>query len=101
MRVQAIQHHLIKVCLREIGCLHHSIIILTHRRPAPSRRPDKLNVHIICHSHDDPGWLKTVDQYFIGSNQHIQVAGVRSILDSVMRELLDNPDRRFSYGEMV
>ena len=23
---------------------------------------DRLNVHIICHSHDDVGWLKTVDQ---------------------------------------
>jgi hypothetical protein len=24
--------------------------------------PDRLNVHIVCHSHDDVGWLKTVDQ---------------------------------------
>ena len=23
---------------------------------------DRLNVHIVCHSHDDVGWLKTVDQ---------------------------------------
>lgn len=26
------------------------------------RRADKLNVHLVCHSHDDAGWLKTVDQ---------------------------------------
>ena len=32
-----------------------------------------LNVHLVPHSHDDVGWLKTVDQYFVGSNNSIQV----------------------------
>ena len=35
-----------------------------------------LNVHLICHSHDDVGWLKTVDQYYYGANNSIQHAGV-------------------------
>lgn len=25
---------------------------------------NKINVHIVPHSHDDVGWLNTVDQYF-------------------------------------
>jgi hypothetical protein len=37
------------------------------------RDPDKLNVHIVCHTHDDSGWLKTFDQYYYGARQDIQV----------------------------
>lgn len=33
----------------------------------------KLNVHLVAHSHDDVGWLKTIDQYYVGSNNSIQV----------------------------
>ena len=106
----------------------------------------EVNVHLVPHSHDDSGWLKTVDQYYWGANQTIQVsglqpagvwreravhhpsrasetsrhsrahrsltpppappalpqiAGVQYILDSIMTALQANPDRRFSYAEMV
>ena len=68
----------------------------------PTPQDGKLNVHLICHSHDDVGWLKTVDQYFYGSNrqpwngdQENQRAGVQYILDSVMKELAFDPNKKF------
>ncbi|XP_072947018.1 lysosomal alpha-mannosidase-like [Epargyreus clarus] len=58
-----------------------------------------LNVHIVPHTHDDVGWLKTVDQYYFGSRNNIQLAGVQYILDSVVKELWQDPKRRFMYVE--
>jgi alpha-mannosidase len=58
-------------------------------------------VHIVPHTHDDAGWLKTVDQYYFGSAQGRQVAGVQFILDSVIAALQANPDRTFVYGEVA
>lgn len=58
-----------------------------------------INVHLISHTHDDVGWLKTVDQYYYGSNSSIQKAGVQYIIDSVVQELLRDPNKRFIYVE--
>lgn len=66
---------------------------------AASRQAGARNVHLIQHSHDDPGWLKTVDQYHYGSNNSIQVAGTAYILDSVIAALEHHPDRTFTYAE--
>ncbi|XP_048762590.2 lysosomal alpha-mannosidase-like isoform X2 [Ostrea edulis] len=60
-----------------------------------------LNVHLVPHTHDDVGWLKTVDQYFYGSRNDIQHAGVQYILDSVIPELLSDPSKRFIYVEIA
>jgi hypothetical protein len=61
----------------------------------------KLNVHLVCHTHDDVGWLKTVDQYFVGSNNSIQVAAVQYVLDSVVAALQEDPNRKFIYVEQA
>ncbi|XP_065891997.1 lysosomal alpha-mannosidase-like [Dysidea avara] len=62
---------------------------------------ERLNVHLIPHTHDDVGWLKTVDQYYYGANNTIQDAGVQYILDTVVKELTKNTERTFIYVEMA
>ena len=48
-------------------------------------------MHVCPHSHDDVGWLKTVDEYFYGEKNGIQRTNVNVELTSVMAALLDNP----------
>ncbi|OWF45655.1 lysosomal alpha-mannosidase-like [Mizuhopecten yessoensis] len=60
-----------------------------------------INVHLVPHTHDDVGWLKTVDQYFYGDKSDIQRAGVQYILDAVIPELIKDPNKRFIYVEMA
>ena len=59
-----------------------------------------LYVHLCPHSHDDVGWLKTVDEYFTGSAQNIQHAEVQMIIDNYMNELIKDPNKRFTQVEM-
>ncbi|KAM6229533.1 LOW QUALITY PROTEIN: lysosomal alpha-mannosidase [Spheniscus humboldti] len=67
----------------------------------PPTRPDLLNVHLVPHTHDDVGWLKTVEQYFYGVRNEVQHAGVQYILDSVVAQLAADPSRRFVYAEVA
>ncbi|KAM8987183.1 lysosomal alpha-mannosidase [Ara ararauna] len=67
----------------------------------PPTRPDLLNVHLVPHTHDDVGWLKTVEQYFYGVRNEVQHAGVQYILDSVVAQLVAEPARRFIYAEVA
>uniref|UniRef100_A0AAV1T648 Alpha-mannosidase n=1 Tax=Peronospora matthiolae TaxID=2874970 RepID=A0AAV1T648_9STRA len=53
--------------------------------------PTKLNVHLIAHSHDDPGWLRNVDQYYVEKVQYI--------LDTAVEELVRDPERQFMFVE--
>ena len=63
--------------------------------------PSPLNVHLVPHTHNDVGWKKTVDQYYVGLNNTIQEAGVQYILDSVVLALMQNSQRKFIYVEMA
>ena len=58
-------------------------------------------VHIIMHTHDDVGWLKTLDEYYSGYHNDLQQAGVEYILDAVIRELLLDEKKRFTYVEIA
>ncbi|PRQ16869.1 putative alpha-mannosidase [Rosa chinensis] len=63
--------------------------------------PGKLNVHLVAHTHDDVGWLKTMDQYYVGSNNSFQEACVQNVLDSLVLALLADKNRKFVYTEQV
>ena len=53
-----------------------------------------VHVHIVPHSHDDMGWLKNIDEYYYGMKSTIQRAGVQYILDSVIKELHWDPEKK-------
>lgn len=59
-----------------------------------------IYVHLLTHTHDDLGWLKSVDQYFSGTNETIARGSVWNILDTTVRELLKDPSKRFCYVEI-
>lgn len=61
----------------------------------------KLQIHLVPHTHDDVGWLKTVDQYFYGAERLVQAGSVQYILDTVIDELNKNPNRTFIYVEIA
>lgn len=75
--------------------LKEHLIIPIAVQACPQTKPNMINVHLVPHSHDDVGWLKTVDQYYYGAKNNIQHAGVQYILDSVVGELLKDSRRRF------
>ena len=68
-----------------------SIIVLE----AASQFP--INLHIVPHTHNDLGWLETVESYYLGTNTR---GCVECILDNITQALSENPNRRFSYVEI-
>ena len=46
-------------------------------------------------SHNDPGYQKTMDEYFYGLRNDIQNVTILKILDNVIHELTLNKDRKY------
>ncbi|KAL6067304.1 carbohydrate binding [Balamuthia mandrillaris] len=87
------------LCIWVIVCLSGTVFCAA--KPLKNKDNEPIVVHVIAHSHDDVGWLKTVDQYYYGANNTIQNAGVQYILDNVVKELAADPAKRFIYVEIA
>jgi hypothetical protein len=90
------------VCLTE--AMVHTVGVIQANPYAPPSSPivaasnvkpsdELIEIHIVTHTHDDVGWIATVDEYYVKQ--------VQFILDSAIEALAENPSRKFTYVEIA
>lgn len=85
--------------IRRIILVVFVVIITIFTIQALCQGGDDITVHIIPHTHDDAGWLWTLEQYYLGTGgAHVSV---KNILDHFIESLYHNPERTFTYVEMA
>ena len=57
-------------------------------------------MHVIAHTHDDVGWLKTYQEYFTGQQGDAAHASIDQFITEVVNERLKHPERKFTYFEI-
>ena len=75
-----------------VGICSQSILGCGYQTCPQQYDENKIHLHIISHSHDDVGWLKTADEYYDQD--------VRHVLTNVVNSLQRNKNRRFVQVEM-
>lgn len=89
--------------------LKYNLVVLFQKQLSNSHRGANavsnngtINVWIHAHTHNDPGWLVTTDQYYVKVQimDHVVLIQqqVRYILDTVIGTLALNPHRKFTYS---
>lgn len=93
-----------------------SCLVSNDQKACHATNPNSLNIHIVCHTHLDTGWVETYDEYYhrcefwwfmhkrsLMSNplltQH-KHTDVKIIYDSVVSTLSERPDRKFIVVEV-
>ena len=65
----------------------------------PEYKENHLYVHLIPHSHDDVGWVKTAYEYYFGVDDNYaegNYISIREIITNVIEELTMVPERKFT-----